>query len=56
MRLRITVIVCAHNEERSLPACLHSILAQTRPPDELLAMGPSEGAGPRRRLGGGESR
>jgi hypothetical protein len=38
MTLGITVIVCAHNEERSLPACLHSILAQTRPPDELLVI------------------
>ncbi len=25
MTLAITVIVCAHNEERRLPACLHSI-------------------------------
>ncbi len=31
MTLAITVIVCAHNEERRLPACLRSILAQTRP-------------------------
>jgi glycosyltransferase involved in cell wall biosynthesis len=38
MTLAITVIVCAHNEERRLPACLHSILAQTRPPDELLVI------------------
>jgi glycosyltransferase involved in cell wall biosynthesis len=38
MRLGITVIVCAHNEERSLPACLHSLLAQTRLPDELLVI------------------
>jgi glycosyltransferase involved in cell wall biosynthesis len=36
--LHITVIVCAHNEERSLPGCLHSVLAQTRPPDELLVI------------------
>ena len=34
----ITVIVCAHNEERALPACLHALLAQTRPPDELLVV------------------
>jgi len=32
------VIVCAHNEERGLPACLHSLLAQTRLPDELLVV------------------
>ena len=38
MTLGITVIVCAHNEERTLPACLHSLLAQTRPPDELLVI------------------
>jgi glycosyltransferase involved in cell wall biosynthesis len=36
--LGITVIVCAHNEERSLPGCLYSLLAQTRPPDELLVI------------------
>lgn len=38
MALRISVIVCAHNEARYLPACLHSLLAQTRPPDELLVI------------------
>jgi glycosyltransferase involved in cell wall biosynthesis len=35
---RISVIVCAHNEERQLGACLHSLLAQTRPPDEILVI------------------
>jgi glycosyltransferase involved in cell wall biosynthesis len=34
----ITVIVCAHNEERFLPGCLHSLLAQTRLPDEILVV------------------
>ena len=34
--LTISVIVCAHNEEAFLAACLHSLLAQTRPPDEIL--------------------
>jgi len=34
----ITVIVCAHNEERTLPGCLHSLLAQTRRPDEILVI------------------
>jgi glycosyltransferase involved in cell wall biosynthesis len=34
----ISVIVCAHNEERMLPGCLHSVLAQTRPPDELVVI------------------
>jgi glycosyltransferase involved in cell wall biosynthesis len=38
MTLRITVVVCAHNEARHLPACLYSLLAQTRPPDELLVI------------------
>ena len=38
MTLRISVIVCAHNEARYLPACLHSLLAQTRLPDEILVV------------------
>ena len=38
MALRISVIVCAHNEARYLPACLHSVLAQSRMPDELLVI------------------
>ena len=38
MSLRISVIVCAHNEARYLPACLYSLLGQTRPPDELLVI------------------
>ena len=36
--LKISVIVCAHNEARYLPACLHSVLAQSRVPDELLVV------------------
>jgi GT2 family glycosyltransferase len=32
------VIVCAHNEARLLPACLHSLLAQTRPADDILVI------------------
>ena len=35
---RLSVIVCAHNEARFLPACLHSLLAQTRVPDEILVV------------------
>ncbi len=35
-RLTVTVIVCAHNEETFIAACLHSLLAQTRVPDEIL--------------------
>ena len=38
LRLTISVIVCAHNEEALLGACLHSLLAQTRPPDEILVI------------------
>jgi glycosyltransferase involved in cell wall biosynthesis len=36
--MKISVIVCAHNEARYLPACLHSLLAQTRRPDEILVV------------------
>jgi glycosyltransferase involved in cell wall biosynthesis len=36
--LRLSVIVCAHNEARYLAACLHSLLAQSRPPDEILVI------------------
>ena len=36
--MTISVIVCAHNEARHLPACLHSVLAQSRIPDELLVI------------------
>src|SRR5258705_13862341 len=36
--LKISVIVCAHNEARYLPACLHSVLAQSRVPDEILVI------------------
>jgi glycosyltransferase involved in cell wall biosynthesis len=34
----ITVIVCAYNESQYLPACLHSLLAQSRPADEILVV------------------
>jgi glycosyltransferase involved in cell wall biosynthesis len=37
-RLTVTVIVCAHNEEAFVSGCLHSLLAQTRPPDEILVI------------------
>ena len=36
--MRLSVIVCAHNEARYLPACLHSLLAQSRPPDDILVI------------------
>ena len=38
MRLTLSVIVCAHNEERFLAPCLHSLLAQTRAPDEIIVV------------------
>jgi glycosyltransferase involved in cell wall biosynthesis len=38
MALKISVIVCAHNEGAYLQCCLYSLLAQTRPPDELLVI------------------
>ena len=36
--MRISVIVCAHNEADFLPACLHSLLAQSRVPDQILVI------------------
>lgn len=36
--MKLTAIVCAYNEERLLPAALHSLLAQTRVPDEILVV------------------
>ena len=38
MSLTLSVIVCAHNEERYIRTCLYSLLAQTRPPDELVVV------------------
>ena len=38
LEMTITAIVCAYNEARHLPACLFSLLAQTRPPDEVLVI------------------
>jgi glycosyltransferase involved in cell wall biosynthesis len=36
--LSISVIVCAHNEGAFLAPCLHSLLAQSRLPDEILVI------------------
>jgi glycosyltransferase involved in cell wall biosynthesis len=36
--MTISVIVCAFNEAGYLAACLHSLLAQSRRPDELLVV------------------
>lgn len=38
MALKVSVIVCAHNEAHYLSACLHSLLSQTRLPDEILVV------------------
>src|ERR1700730_3497866 len=38
MRLTIATIVCAFNESQLLPGCLHSLLAQTRPPEDILVI------------------
>ena len=37
-RSTLTAIVCAYNEEKSLPAALHSLFAQTRVPDEVIVV------------------
>ena len=34
--LKLSVIVCAFNEEHYVAACLHSLLAQSRLPDEII--------------------
>jgi glycosyltransferase involved in cell wall biosynthesis len=36
--LTLSVIVCAHNEAGYLATCLYSLLAQSRPPDEILVV------------------
>lgn len=38
MAHRISVVVCAFNEERLLPGCLHSLLSQTRMADEIVVV------------------
>lgn len=38
MALTIAAIVCAYNESRYLAACLYSLKAQTRPPDEIIVI------------------
>lgn len=38
MELTLSVVVCAHNEAGYLGACLHSLLAQSRPPDEIIVV------------------
>ncbi len=36
--LRISVIVCAHDEAAWIGGCLHSLRAQFRPPDEIIVV------------------
>jgi glycosyltransferase involved in cell wall biosynthesis len=38
MPFRVSAIVCAYNEEKALPAALHSLFAQTRVPDEVIVV------------------
>ena len=38
MRLTIATIVCAYNEADYLSTCLYSLLAQSRPPDEVIVV------------------
>ena len=37
-RLRISAVICAYNEEKLLGPALHSLLAQTRVPDEIIVV------------------
>src|ERR1700751_3454131 len=36
--MTLSVVVCAYNEARLLPACLYSLRAQTRQPDDILVI------------------
>jgi glycosyltransferase involved in cell wall biosynthesis len=38
MSFRVSAIICAYNEEKLLPAALHSLFAQTRLPDEVIVV------------------
>lgn len=38
MRFRMSAIICAYNEEKALPAAIHSLFAQTRLPDEVIVV------------------
>jgi glycosyltransferase involved in cell wall biosynthesis len=38
MAFRISAIICAYNEEKTLPAAVHSLFAQTRRPDEVIVV------------------
>lgn len=36
--MKVSAIICAYNEALYLPGCLFSLLAQTRPPDEIIVV------------------
>jgi len=36
--MKISAIVCAYNEAVFLPACLHSLFSQSRPPNEVIVV------------------
>ncbi len=38
MTLKVSVIVCAHNEAQFISKCLQSIVEQSRPPDEIVVI------------------
>jgi glycosyltransferase involved in cell wall biosynthesis len=38
MSVRLSAIICAYNEGKSLPAAIHSLFAQTRVPDEIIVV------------------
>src|SRR4029453_7275122 len=44
---RIRVVICAHNEAQWPGGCLHSVLAQTRPPDEVIVINNASSDGTR---------
>jgi GT2 family glycosyltransferase len=55
MGLTITAIVCGYNESSLLAGCLYSLVAQTRPPDDILVINSvllEDAAAVREELGG----
>lgn len=40
--MTVTVIVCAYTEAAYIAACVHALLAQTRPLDEILRYRPAD--------------